>query len=70
MEFLQKYTPQKLVVRYIKEITYGHQVESSFDFAKNEDQSTITTRHQIKVDQALHAEANISWREITEPVIF
>ncbi len=62
LDFLTKYTPAHIDLKYVKEIHHGSEIYSGYEF----DQESLSSQHQICVDGNIHAQAIIQWKEIGE----
>ena len=62
LDFLIKYTPAHIDLKYVKEIHHGSGIYSGYEF----DQESLSSQHQICVDGNIHAQAIIQWKEIGE----
>ncbi|MFS1663720.1 acyl-ACP thioesterase domain-containing protein [Streptococcus sp. zg-JUN1979] len=60
LDFLTRYIPKTLDLKYVKEIHYGQDIVSS---VKKED---LTTRHEIVIGDTVHAQAIIHWQDKKE----
>jgi hypothetical protein len=54
-------SPKTVNIRFDKEVEYGLQIESHYECIKEED--SVKTRHEIRLEDQLYCEANISWKE-------
>lgn len=59
-DFLTTHNPQKVLIRFDKEVEYGHEIESHFEIVTGE---TISSRHEIRIGTGLYCEANIFWKK-------
>ncbi|AWN61371.1 acyl-ACP thioesterase domain-containing protein [Streptococcus sobrinus] len=60
IEFLKTHVPKKIHLKYLKEIHYGKDIVTRIK------QDGLISQHEIKIDQGLHAQAQIEWREREE----
>ncbi|MGK0550961.1 acyl-ACP thioesterase domain-containing protein [Enterococcus faecalis] len=59
-DFLTKYEPTNILVKFDKEVEYGQEVESHFETITEEGQ--LKTRHEIRMSGQTYCEANIDWK--------
>ncbi|MGT2929705.1 acyl-ACP thioesterase domain-containing protein [Streptococcus dentasini] len=57
VDFLKKHVPKTVDLKYVKEIHYGSDILSAVQ------QDGLTTRHEIRTADGLHAQAVIEWRK-------
>lgn len=62
-DFLKTHTLTKMSIKYEREVRYGDLVTSQVTPAISSDQGQVMTKHQILVNQELHAQANCWWNE-------
>lgn len=58
-DFLITYMPQKIIIRFDKEISYRNEIESHYE--KVTIKNIIKTKHEIKINNQLYCTANIVW---------
>ena len=58
-EFLTTHVPKSVVIRFDKEVEYGHEIESHFEQIPVE--NGVKTRHEIRMQDQIFCEANIMW---------
>ncbi|MFC3931218.1 acyl-ACP thioesterase domain-containing protein [Streptococcus dentapri] len=56
LDFLKQHIPKKIQLKYLKEIHYGKDILSLIQ------RDGLSTKHEIRSDQGLHAQALIEWR--------
>lgn len=61
-DFLTTFVPTKIRVRFEKEILYGSQSQSVFE--KREEDTHVTTLHEISVKDEICCRAQIEWKKI------
>lgn len=64
-EFQRSYLLQFVNLRYIKEVSRGSVIRSSFSLSKNIEEKT-KSYHLIEVNGVIHAEAEMIWEEFLE----
>ncbi len=57
-DFLAAYNPEKISIKFNKEVLYGDEIVSGYQFAEGNN-----SYHSIKVKNDISAEANIKWGE-------
>ena len=57
-DFLTRYIPKKINLKYVKEVRPGGVITSAFE------RSGLESKHEIKSDDATNAQAIITWQEI------
>lgn len=60
---LTQYLPQKVWIKFEKEISYGHTIDSFFSQRLLEEHDQFWTDHEIFVEGNRCASANILWRK-------
>lgn len=58
-DFLSNHEISRAIIKFDKEISYGNQIESHYEWEPD----TLISKHQIWVDQQVCASAQIEWRE-------
>lgn len=59
-DFLMKHVPQKVHLKYVKEVRPGGQITSSYDL------NGLESNHQISSDGDINAQAMVTWQEISQ----
>ena len=59
-DFLTKYIPKKVHLKYVKEVLAGGLITSQYE------QEGLKTQHQITSDSQINAQAEIEWEEVEE----
>lgn len=59
-DFLTTHIPEKVLIRFDKEVEYGNEIESHYEQIALED--GVQTRHEIRMQDQVYCEANITWR--------
>lgn len=57
IDFLTEHIPQKINLKYVKEVRSGGEITSSMELQEN------TSYHQITSSEGLHAQAKIEWKK-------
>lgn len=66
-QFLTTYQPSHIQIRFDKEIEYGNIVDSAYEALIDEQEKTVQSIHQMKVDNQLCCEAHFIWQLINKP---
>lgn len=59
-DFLTRYAPSYLHIRFDKEVEYGNEIDSHFEII--EESGEISTHHEIKIGEEVYCEANAKWQ--------
>lgn len=59
-DFLTTHVPEKVLIRFDKEVEYGNEIESHYEQVEME--HGVKTRHEIRMQEQLYCEANITWK--------